>query len=166
MIKSRHKYQKIDANANAAFKAVCYKAGWKISELSSNQDMFKHVDYMVHMPKHGKTFSVDIKGDKEFSATHALVEVRNVRGDDGWVFGEAQFIAFQVGEEFRLVKRADLVNILEIKGMRNKAFPSGRQVDKRECPCAAPNYYRRAGRADLVTYFEWSEIPIVVTLTW
>ena len=101
--------------------ARCFSDGRKIEELFSqlvsaqgktvvksttNDDMNKHVDYWVN------GFGVDVKANRHNNTI--WLETVNVRGDKGWLQGEATFIAFHFTEEneFRIFRRDDLLNFV------------------------------------------------------
>lgn len=81
---------------------------------SSREDMYLHYDLIVKM-KSGKEIKIDVKGLKSLGHGAAKtrdfqwIELRNVNGAPGWLFGHADIFAFQVGEEeFMYVPSKDL----------------------------------------------------------
>jgi hypothetical protein len=95
-----------------------------------------HVDFW-----HGD-IGVDVKGNN--LPDEIWVEFKNVRGEPGWVFGEATYIAFDIPElhGFALVERQELQNYCH----QNVDF-SG-LVAKQD---AYKRCYQRKDREDLIT---------------
>jgi len=99
-----------------------YKHSWKAGGVSAtryqracidaykstkSEDINMHVDYW-HPKENGERDGVDVKGNN--LPDEIWVEFRNVRGDLGWLLGEAKWIAFEMPEVngFIRVERKDL----------------------------------------------------------
>jgi hypothetical protein len=83
---------------------------------SENEDMFDHIDVKIG------DITVDVKGIKRYSMKDAeanpeihWVEFQNVNGQKGWMYGKADYIAFELVNEFLLIKREDLYNFCKEK---------------------------------------------------
>tara|TARA_B100001287_G_scaffold273048_1_gene275790 strand:+ start:625 stop:978 length:354 start_codon:yes stop_codon:yes gene_type:complete len=63
--------------------------------------------------QHGKQWGVDVKGNN--LPDQIWVEFKNVRGNDGWLYGGATIIAFDMPEEggFSIVDREELALFCE-----------------------------------------------------
>ena len=70
--------------------------------------MHSHIDYWLAMNPDGKKWGVDVKGNN--LPDEIWVEFKNVRGNDGWLYGGATIIAFDMPEEggFSIVDREEL----------------------------------------------------------
>lgn len=86
----------------------------KIVKATKEQDMFDHIDYFVD------GISYDVKSLKKVSARDqntneniVWVELKNVRGNKGWLYGKCDRIAFELNKSFALVDREDLVRVVE-----------------------------------------------------
>lgn len=104
---------KIETNSIAAFKSFLKNILWQFgSETDAKTDMEKHIDCYVYGIAGAKT-SVDIKGLKrEISQGRVLVELQNVQGRRGWLFGQADLIAFQISDyDFLMVPRNALFKL-------------------------------------------------------
>lgn len=103
---------------------------------SKEEDMYMHVDYW-HDDQ-----GVDVKGNN--MPDEIWVEMKNVNGHKGWLFGEATTIAFDMPEVtgFVVVDRSELVDYCR----DNVDFTS--LVTKEE---AYKRCYRRKDRMDLIT---------------
>jgi len=83
---------------------------------TENEDMFDHIDLKVG------GVGIDVKGIKRYSMKDAeanpeihWVEFQNVNGQKGWMYGKADYIAFELINEFLLIKREDLYNFCKEK---------------------------------------------------
>ena len=106
-------------------------------------DMFGHYDFII-----SNKVKVDVKGAKKINRSDAeenhnihYVEFRNVRGDKGWVYGEADYIAFEYYDTFLLVKREKIIELCK-KKIINKIINNHKEMYE---------LYRRQGRQDLIT---------------
>jgi len=90
---------------------------FKNAEWSSEiEDMLDHIDVKIG------NITVDVKGIKRVNMKDAeadpkihWVEFQNVNGHKGWMYGKADYIAFELVEEFLLIKREDLYNFCKEK---------------------------------------------------
>tara|TARA_R110000822_G_scaffold110654_5_gene240941 strand:- start:1961 stop:2518 length:558 start_codon:yes stop_codon:yes gene_type:complete len=153
---------KIDDTACSLFIDTVKGEGWTVRKSTKEQDMFQHIDYIIS--RDGFTLTVDVKGAKRFSDQGLfIVELVNVIGNRGWLFGKANIIAFQVGNEFLFVDRNKLYSIVKEK-MGLKVYTkggfsvhcSGRQLYSK--PVMAPNFYQRKGRKDMITFIERKDL--------
>ena len=89
--------------AEELFSSVMEGRGNTVEKSSTRVDIKKHIDYYVN----GVGF--DVKGNRHLDCI--WLEIANVRGDDGWLKGEAEYIAFHFPElnEFIIFKRQDLL---------------------------------------------------------
>ena len=119
------------------------------------ENMQKHIDKYV--TENGETWSVDIKARKKTSRSNSQaqddwiwIEFQNVRGNAGWLYGEADRIAFETQDDFIVVDRSSLIDYVEDVVDMGKSVKYSSQAQYKT--------YRRAGRNDLLTMVELSEI--------
>ena len=112
---------------------------------SSLAEQFKGIDY--HVDLSGR---VDVKsrrrnrdGDESPDAKKVWLELKNVQGRKGWVYNEADYIAFERSKEFLVVKRLSLVDLID-----NIVDLDDMVLSPAECMY---NVYSRVGRKDLLT---------------
>ena len=98
--------------AEVRFIRAAEDMGLEVTKSSRSDDMNKHVDYWLAYDGVGR-WGVDVKGNN--LPDEIWVEFLNVRGDKGWLYGEARIIAFDMPEEggFVIVDRLDLVDYCE-----------------------------------------------------
>ena len=84
---------------------------------SRKEDMQKHIDFYVN------DIGIDVKGNRHLKTI--WLELKNVRGDKGWLQGEAEIIVFDIVElqSFCFFNRKDLYlfvkNIKEVAKDKN-----------------------------------------------
>jgi len=90
----------------ALFVSIMEARGATVIKSTAQQDMKAHIDFFVN------GHSVDVKGSRRLDKI--WLEVTNVRGDDGWLNGEAEFIVFHFEDEncFMTFRRDDLLEFV------------------------------------------------------
>ena len=107
---------------------------------TKNEDMHEHWDVSDRGIKY------DVKGMKKFRRKDLAVtdrfhyiEIKNVRGENGWLYGKADYIAFETRSYWVIICRPMLAKLIDPSKMSYSATP---QIGK---------LYSRTGRADLMT---------------
>lgn len=93
--------------------------GDKVSFSTESQDINEHWDLKV-------TFKVDVKGlkkrlrsdDAPDESIH-WVELKNVNGDNGWLYGEADYFAFETEDYWVMVEKNKLQQLIDKKLVRD-----------------------------------------------
>ena len=87
----------------------------RTSTLYENKNM--HID--VICSRGNTTVTFDVKEQKKLhryddkpSDVYTWVELQNNVGNKGWVYGEEKYIAFEKGNEFIIVEREKLLNLI------------------------------------------------------
>jgi hypothetical protein len=95
---------------NFVMEAVVHTLGGTCEKSTKEEDMYQHVDFWWDSPKKG-IIGVDVKGikknkrkDKEVDDSIHWVEIQNVRGNKGWIYGNAEYIAFRTLSQIIFVK--------------------------------------------------------------
>jgi len=122
------------------FVAACIQRGYETKKSSREEDIHLHIDYYVTRGSRS-TVSVDVKGGNHPKVI--WVEFKNVRGNDGWMYGKADWIAFELPEVcgFVMVLREELASLAE--SIVEPVF-----VDKKD---ADRKYYQRKDRLDVIS---------------
>ena len=97
----------------------------------------------------GKKWGVDVKGNN--LPDEIWVEFKNVKGKDGWLYGGATIIAFDMPEEggFAIVDRGELAFFCE-KHVKNEKV-----TDKRD---AYLKRYTRKDRQDVISILKLHDL--------
>ena len=162
LITQRNKYDKTGEciqsglGAEQIFDQIAESKNLSIKNAKRRENMHKHIDKHVTR-EDGSAWSVDIKARKKTSRSDSnaqddwiWIEFQNVKGNNGWLYGEADNIAFETQDSFVIVDRNSLVDYVE------NAVDMGKPV--RKSFLAKYKTYRRAGRNDLLTMVELSKI--------
>ena len=122
---------------------------------SKSDNIYKHVDFVLE--KNSKIFTVDVKArkktnrfDKSFEDDWIWIELKNVNGRNGWLYGASDFIAFERINDFVLICRKKLIKLVESFNI-DKELVSKANLAKYK-------FYQRRGRKDLSTQIEMSKI--------
>ena len=87
----RYQYSFKQGNdAEKKFKDLMELRGNICIKSSRSDDINKHIDFYVNQ------FSVDVKGNRHLETI--WLELKNVKGNKGWLEGEADYIVFDVVE--------------------------------------------------------------------
>lgn len=115
----------------------------EVREANQNEDMYEHWDVALFDTK------FDVKGlrkknrhDDEFDENIHWVELRNVYGSDGWLYGQSHFIVFETFDYWVVVKRTKLIKLIEEKCT---------DVDRFYTEPTLYKFYRRSNREDTIT---------------
>jgi len=145
---------RIGKETEKMFEEACSVIGYKCRKTDDNTDIYQHIDFWITKDT-GVETSVDVKGGNHPDCI--WVEFKNVRGDNGWLYGSAKYIAFDMPEEqgFVVVSRSELLNYCE-KSVE-KVF-----VEKKE---ATRKLYTRAkyGRKDVISRLELEDLKKLTT---
>lgn len=162
VIDYQHKYDyqgKAKAIGDKATKQIELMAEarrYKVKKASRDEDMFDHFDY--RFIKGDKEIKVEVKAMKRISRsdsngqdTWIWVEFKNVQGNLGWLYGKADYVAFELQDSFLFVDRKDLVKVSEkvvdMNDIVKKPFEA-----RRKC------YHRRNRPDELVAMIHISDI--------
>ena len=133
------------------FERICDDNSLLYFRATKEEDIAHHIDYWVAKCKDdvsGKYYSVDVKGGRY--ENRIWVEIKNVKGELGWLYGRAYYIAFHMADMgmFVMVRRESLREFVE--GVVEKVY-----VRKHE---AFHKLYRRSGRLDVLTLLSYDDI--------
>ena len=161
LIAQKNKYDKTGEclqtglGAEQLFDQIAESKSLEIKNAKRRDNIQKHIDKYV--TDDVGTWSVDIKARKKTRRSDdnaqddwIWIEFQNVRGNTGWLYGEADYIAFETQDNFVIVKKDSLIEYVE------GAVDMGKSV--KYSGEAKYKTYRRAGRNDLLTMVELSEI--------
>ena len=166
---SRNKYDRSDSlelgeNAEQFFILLAVRLGWKISASTSEENINEHWDYLIE--KGAAKFKVEVKSkkritrsDKDTQQDLTWIELHGVRPKDtGWLFGRADLIAFEKEDCFMIVKKADL-----LKMVNKKVDLVGKVANPKD---ALYKIYKRKGRRDKLTLLPFRDIEEIQFMKW
>ena len=115
------------------------------------KEQFSHVDYFSDFGK------IDVKARKRVARSDdntqddlVWLEFKNVQGKFGWLYGKADWIAFERLDDFVLVRRHDLALMAEKLCAVGDRVAVGRD--------ALYKGYQRSGRKDLLSIVKMSDV--------
>lgn len=166
---SRNRYDKKDSlelgqKAESLFARSAIKHGWTIAPASEDSNKNEHFDYI--MSKEGRSLNVEVKSlkrmgrkDSDVQEEHVWIELHGVRKEDqGWLYGKADLIAFELKNSFRIVRRTDLLDLVE------KLVDFNAKVEK--STEALYKLYSRSGRSDSLTIIKANDLLKITSLEW
>lgn len=132
---------------------TCYEVGQRAEQRfaqllhnpqfsTPDQDMKEHWD----VESYGKKYDVKAmkkwkRADAEATDRMHFVELRNVHGDLGWLYGEADYIVFETRRYWLVVNRRFLMAFIE----------GATEKNERSAKPEVYKLYQRTGRKDLMT---------------
>ena len=122
------------------FVSACEARGYTTKKSTREEDINLHIDYYVDRGQR-EAVSVDVKGGNH---PHTIwVEFKNVRGNAGWMYGKADWIAFELPEVggFAMVLRSELATLAE--EIVEPVFVSKQAADRK--------LYQRKDRKDVIS---------------
>ena len=134
--------------AENIFERVAKKEHFKVYKANRDQNINQHIDFFISC--YHFNFSVDVKarkkinrGDSEVNDEWTWIEFKNVRARPGWLYGKADYIAFEREFDLLIVNRYKLIEFCEDKIDLENIVPSTHMAEY-----AA---YQRKGRKDLIS---------------
>ncbi len=165
---ARNQYDKKDSlelgqSAEGQFARLAIRHGWTISPASGHDNINEHYDYL--MRKDGRSFKVEVKSlkrvnrkDADTQDHYVWIELRNVRGESGWLYGSADLIAFEMTRAFRIVGRTELADLVGKLVDFNSTVNSAKD--------ALYKLYSREGRPDLLTLIKADDLLNITYKEW
>lgn len=113
----------------------------KISFASSDEDIYQHWDVKIDIKIDVKAMKKINREDSEPNENIHYVEIKNVHGNKGWLYGDADYFAFEMKDYYVMVSKIKLQAMIADKC-------------KEKIKCARPTLYQlysREGRDDMIT---------------
>jgi len=138
-------------------KEVSFSKLFKNTTFSGKEvDIKEHWDLSI-------SFKIDVKGLKKISRSdnstnehYHFVELKNVQGNLGWLYGEADYFAFETDEYWVVVKKEDLQNLVKDKVSKTIVNSTDKSL---YC------LYSRQGRKDIITMVKTLDLVLIATQT-
>jgi hypothetical protein len=133
------------------FKKTFENKGFDVIKSNKFVDIYEHWDFFIM--NSNKSFRVDVKGEKKSNLSRenlVWIEIKNVKGDDGWLYGgKTELIAFETENSFLLFSRQQMQEFVELNLQRVWV------KDKRD---ALFKLYSREGRKDELTLVDFKKM--------
>jgi len=113
----------------------------EIREASKEEDMVEHWDINLSLRFDVKAIKKVNRFDDKPNENIHWVEIKNVNGDKGWLYGEAEYFAFETEDYWVIVEKVKL-----------QEFVAEKYKDKeRSTTPTLYKLYKREGRKDTIT---------------
>lgn len=150
-----HDSFQLGRRAEEAFSVTAQKRGWTVAPAPREADIHEHWDFEIR--KDGYARKVEVKamkresrGDETLNPEWVWIEFRNVRGEVGWLFGKANWIAFETADSFLMVDRHDLYQFVRRAVDRETKVASAREAKYKT--------YTRKGRPDQIAQIRLEDL--------
>ena len=142
--------------AEELFAELAENNGYIVTESTKYSNIVEHIDFDLVSKNGIDEFSVDVKarkkarrGDTWYEDQMIWVEFHNVAGKRGWLYGEADKIAFEREKDFVIVDRIALTKFCEKAVAPIFVASAGEALYK---------IYRRKSRKDVISKVLMSDI--------
>lgn len=145
-----------ESGKNAELKFMEMMENEKIQFRPSNkfENCHLHFDFIIEYPKN-KYLKIEVKAMKakqrgmKPNQKVIYIELKNVNGKNGWIFGKSDYIAFEQKETFLFVSRLEIIAL--IKKLKND-LPESSQSGQ------IHTLYTRKNRNDLVAVLHVNDL--------
>ncbi len=149
--------------AEDLFVATAQKRGWTVTPAPKEADIHEHWDFEIR--KDGYARKVEVKAmkresrnDESLNQGWVWIEFRNVRGEVGWLFGKANWIAFETADSFLIIDRHDLYQHVRRTVDREAKVESARDAKYKT--------YTRKGRPDQIAQIRLDDLRKIKLEEW
>lgn len=123
----------------------------KISFASSSEDIHQHWDVKIDIKVDVKAMKKVNRSDENPNESIHYVEIKNVHGDKGWLYGDADYFAFETEDYYVMVSKLRLQEMIADKC-------------KHKIRCDRPELYKlysREGRSDMMTLVKTIDLVFI-----
>lgn len=125
---------------------------------ATQKEQFNHIDFIYLHEKTLNPCAVEVKyskkinrTDSDVSSEYIWVEFKNVRGDNGWLFGDSDYIAFY--DKFK--NRFIMTETRILRERCQELCSRGSTIDKND---ALYKHYTRPGRKDDISLIKITDL--------
>jgi hypothetical protein len=160
---THHDSLSMGRRAEELFAATAQKRGWTVTPAPRDANIYEHWDFEI--VKDGYKRKVEVKAakrekrtDESLNQEWVWIEFRNVRGEAGWLFGKANWIAFETQDPFLIVDRHDLYQLVRRVVDRETQVESAREAKYKT--------YTRTGRPDQIAQVRLDDLRKIKKEEW
>ena len=122
----------------------------KVFDASVQQDMKEHWDFGV---KFDVKMIKSVRRHQQKDENIHWVELKNVNGEKGWLYGDADFFSFELEDYWVIVSRDDLQEFIEKKCVEKIWSKTPKLY----------SLYQRDGRKDIITLVKSIDLMYIST---
>jgi hypothetical protein len=130
-------------------KSLIISEGGILHPVSKTDDIKKHIDVIWSKSNNGKLCTFDVKGarknkrsDKDITYDTTWLELQNVNGKPGSLYGEQDYFAFELEHKWVIVRREELLQALLNEIKDDTLYTINPQENFKK--------YQRKGRKDII----------------
>ena len=149
--------------AEELFALIAKRRGWAVAPAPREANIHEHWDFEI--AENGYKRKVEVKAlkraarrDNKMEEGWVWIEFRNVRGEAGWLFGRANWIAFETESSFIIVDRHDLYQLVRRVVDREAKVESARGAKYKT--------YTRKGRPDQIAQIKLEDVVKIKVDEW
>jgi hypothetical protein len=127
---------------------------------ANREEQFRHIDFISNT-----LGTFDVKARKRINRSAnseqdelVWIEFKNVSGNKGWLYGQADYIAFEREKDFLIIKR------IYIQGLAETLCETNNLVTK--ASDALYKGYTREGRKDLISIIQMGDLECLPHEIW
>ncbi len=124
-----------------------------VTPSTKEQDMYEHWDLKLTTKIDVKAIKKENRYDTVYNENFHWVEIKNVHGKLSWLYGEADFFAFETEDYWILVDKLKLQDFMKTK-------MTGKKVGKVKDPY---ELYQRDGRKDVIVKVKTIDLIYIST---
>lgn len=131
-------------------QTLCNTFGGYAVPSDPKTDMNDHIDIIWYYQEGKKPVTIDVKSikrdgrhDSKLNPDIQWIELKNVNGKEGWLYGKADYIAFEGENDWLMIQRKTLAKVIE-DVIVDKTITRDRSK-------SWYRYYQRKGRKDILT---------------
>lgn len=131
-------------------ETLCNTLGGHAEPSDTNTDINDHIDIIWYYQEGKKPVTIDVKSMKKDKRSDSKpnpdiqwIELKNVNGKGGWLYGKADYIAFEGENDWLMIQRKTLAKVIE-DAIVDKTITHDRSE-------SWYRYYQRKGRKDILT---------------
>lgn len=121
---------------------------------TKEKDINEHWDVEIKIKIDVKSLKRINRDDYDTNENYHFVEIKNVNGDDGWVYGKADYFAFELNDYWVIVEKLSLQNFIK-DNVSNTYVNSPDE--------ALYCLYQRTGRKDIITLIKTIDLIVIST---
>jgi hypothetical protein len=140
-------------------KELLFRFGVQPIKSTKEEDMFGHWDWKVQDFKYDVKSKASVNRGENAQDKYIWIEFVNVRGRKGWLFGDADFLAFDRGWFWTIVNKQRLIEALSEKVDWSEVLEYGDEKKPYKM-------YQRKNRQDGVMLVPWLYIMKTEPETW
>lgn len=129
-----------------------------MSESSRSDDVKRKFDMTMELKIDFKGMKKINRTDQDFSNEYHWVEIKNVGGKKGWLFGDADLFVFEMKNYYVVVWKTDLQQTIAKRIVKNYNSKGGLIYEKKPY-----HLWSRKGRQDVITMVPTADLCAIAS---